>query len=721
MTGFDIAYRLVYTDSFIKDQRRFVKDHQLLADLCLTVGEISRQPFQNPQLQTHRVRGAQAGVMTSYVGNQQHRVIWFKANTTAFLLLFDRHDEAYRRAIKRRVDLEGQEGVRVVELHADDPREVTPGARPARATPGPFDPWDNALLAAAGFAPHEINLLRDARDDDGVLALQRYLAPASFELALQVALAESEDVVRALAAPATAPDEPAAEETRFAEQVEERVLAGADGLVAMLAAEDIEAVLMRPIEDWMVFLHPDQRRLVDRRFNGPARISGGAGTGKTVVGVHRAARLAADGRKVLFTTYIRTLPKVFETLYRRLAPQTADRVTFTGVHSHALSIARKNGLRLHADQIDAAFGDAWKVTALPGNRLRRLGLGRQYVRDEIAWIIKGRGLTTDDRASYLALPRTGRGTPFAPDVREQIWELFLLYETRLRAHNTIDFDDVMRIARDQVRAHGDPDAFDAVIVDEAQDLTRVGLEFVAAIAGEREDGLLLLGDGQQSLYPGGHSLRSIGIDVRGRAAVLRLNYRNTKEILLAADRIVAGRPFDDGDDELQQADPALRLDMARRGPEPLVLSFATEDDHDEALTLAISDLSSRSDTDLGDIAVLVPNNRLVRDYADSIAGLGLACRTLDKYDGTPSSEVKVGTFKRAKGLEFKHVLLPRAEPGKLHEAPFRGEDGPTHAERLDRTRRELFVAMTRARDTVWVGYVGEPSQLLGVPWESGQP
>ena len=385
------------------------------------------------------------------------------------------------------------------------------------------------------------------------------------------------------------------------------------------------------------------------------------------------------------------------------------------MHAHALRIARTTGIRLQSDQIDAAFEDAWQVTAVPGNRLRQMGLGPQYVRNEIAWIIKGRGLTVDDRASYLASPRTGRGTPFSQDVREQIWELFVLYERRLRAHNTVDFDDVIRIARDRVRAHGDPSAYDAVIVDEAQDLTRVGLEFVAAIVGDREDGLLLLGDGQQSLYPGGHSLRSVGIDVRGRAAVLQLNYRNTREILLAADRIVAGRPFDDGDDELQQADPSQRIDVARRGPEPLVRSFATEDDHDEALTLAISDLSSRSDTDLGDIAVLVPNNRLVRDYAASIAGLGLACRTLDKYDGTPSGEVKVGTFKRAKGLEFKHVLLPRAEPGKLYDAPFRGEDGPTHQERLDRTRRELFVAMTRARDTVWVGYVGEPSRLLGVP------
>ena len=399
----------------------------------------------------------------------------------------------------------------------------------------------------------------------------------------------------------------------------------------------------------MVFLHPDQRELVDRRFNGPARVSGGAGTGKTVVGVHRAARLATEGKQVLFTTYIRTLPKVLETLYRRLSPETAERITFAGVHAHALNVASDSKPRLDLDQTDAAFNEAWRKAASPGSPLRELGLGKQYFRDELAWIIKGRGLTLEDRDIYLGSPRTGRGTAFASDARASVWDLFVHYERRLRARNVVDFEDVLRLARDRVRAHGDPDGFDAVIVDEAQDLTRVGLEFLAAIAGGREDGLLLLGDGQQSLYPGGHSLGAMGIDVRGRAAVLRLNYRNTSEILAAANRIVAGRPFDDGDDELQQVDPTERIDVSRRGEVPTIRSFASLDDHDEALMLAIERLAAQDGTDLGDIGVLVPTTGLVRSYAARITDLGLACRTLDTYEGSPSSDVKVGTFKTREG------------------------------------------------------------------------
>ena len=548
-----------------------------------------------------------------------------------------------------------------------------------------------------------------------MLELQRYLTPAAFELALQVLAASSDEELRALAAPIAEAHEPDTDERERGEQVEARLDSAADASrVAVLSETELESVMTRPIEDWMVFLHPDQRRLVERRFGGPSRITGGAGTGKTVVGLHRAVRLAGDGRRVLFTTYIRTLPGVLETLYARLSPATVDQVTFTGVHSYAFSIARATGARVVPEQADAAFDDAWRKIAPAGGRLREVGLGKQYFRDEIAWIIKGRGLGAADLETYLASPRTGRGTPFSAEIREEIWKLFLFYERRLRARNTVDFDDVLRIARDVVRVSGEPSGFDAVIVDEAQDLTRVGLELLHATAGDRADGLLLLGDGQQSLYPGGHSLGAIGIDVRGRAAVLRLNYRNTREILAAANRVVAGRPFDDGDDELLTLDPETRLEVSRSGQHPSIEGFASVDDHDEALMLAMEAISARADTELGDIAVLVPSNSLVRRYAARITDLGMACQTLDRYDGRPSSTVKVGTFKRSKGLEFKHVLIPRAEPAMLREAPGEGEDASSYEERLDRTRRELFVALTRARDTVWVGHVGEASGLLGL-------
>jgi hypothetical protein len=265
MPGQMSAFNIAYTETFSRDQRRFIAERSLLADLTLTVAEIARQPFNNPQLETHRVKGAQPGVMTSYVGNQQHRVIWFKAGQTAVLLLFDLHDAAYRRAGRQRVRFEGEGAVHVVEEQLAVADAAPAGNRDALTGPGPFDPWDDGLLAEVGFPDHEINLLREVRDDNGVLALQRFMTPEGFERALQVATAASESEVRGLASPVSAADEATVVEEQFGEEVQKRVLAGADSRVALIAPEDIDSVLSLPIEDWMVFLHPEQRALVDRR------------------------------------------------------------------------------------------------------------------------------------------------------------------------------------------------------------------------------------------------------------------------------------------------------------------------------------------------------------------------------------------------------------------------------------------------------------------------
>lgn len=708
MTEQTEGFRLALTKRFTRDQSRLSADRQLLSDLSLTLGEIALQPFGNPRLQTHAVRGAQPGVFTSYVGRHQHRVIWFQAGATAMLLLFDRHDEAYRRAVRLRVEPDTEEGFRVVELRADASESDVLASPPSGASVGLFDPWEDALLQRVGLALHEINQLREVSSDDQLFELERYMAPSAFELAVQVAAAKSVADLEALW-PVSSPAAEEPEVEVLGQVVEARVSDGTSPEARLIDADHLDQILAQPIEDWMVFLHPDQRDLAERSFNGPARVTGGAGTGKTVVGLHRAARLAGSGRRVLFTTYIRTLPPVLSALYDRMG--VPGEVQFTGIHAFAREYLGQSAPPTDVSQIDAAFDDAWRKVASHGSSLREIGLPKQYFRDEIAWVIKGRGLSTDDREQYLAAPRTGRGTALGSDARGAVWDLYLRYEQRLEARGTRDFEDLLRQARDHAR-HTQP-SFDSVIVDEAQDLSRVGLEFVHSIVGDETDGLLLLGDGQQSLYPGGHSLGAVGIDVRGRAAVLRVNYRNTAEIVRVADRIVAGRPFDDGDNELAADDPATRFASPRGGEAPRLVGFDTEDDHDEALLLVVEQWATSDQSAVGDVAVLVPTNSLVRTYIARIADLGLPTLSLADYDGTTQAAVKVGTFKRAKGLEFKHVAIPRCESKQLRDHRLRGEDDATYEERVDRMRRELYVAVTRARDSVWIGHVGPASHLLG--------
>ena len=325
-----------------------------------------------------------------------------------------------------------------------------------------------------------------------------------------------------------------------------------------------EAAAREPIESWMTWLHPLQAKQVNREFSGPSRIRGGAGTGKTVLALHRANYLASRGRQVLFTSYVRTLPAVYQALFTRLAPARHDRVTFLPVHALASRWLRDSPHqgRLDDQEARACFDQAWE-SASERSSLLELGRDKKYWRDEISVVIKGRGLT--EFGDYARLARVGRRASLSLAARTDVWHLYEGYQDALAGRGILDWADALRIVRDRARDRmtaGADSGFDAVIVDEVQDLTCVGLQFLHALVGDRPDGLLMVGDGQQAVYPGGFTLSEAGISVVGRSTVLTRNYRNGEQILRYAQNVVADDQFDDLD-----ADP-VRGRRGRPAPPP---------------------------------------------------------------------------------------------------------------------------------------------------------
>lgn len=462
-----------------------------------------------------------------------------------------------------------------------------------------------------------------------------------------------------------------------------------------LVTDMLEAACGLPLETWMTWLHPEQNQLVSRTFNGPARIRGAAGTGKTVVALHRAKWLAEHSTgKVLVTSFIRTLPTVQANLFTRMAPHLRDRVEFTHLHSWANQLLIQRGQRPPIKDPRTAFNLAWARVGAHGP-LGNLPLRPDYWWDEVQAVIKGRGLTDID--DYLALNRLGRRTALREAHRQAVWELYETYENVKAERGTWDWADVITAALTSVRDQP-VNRYDAVVVDEVQDFTAQGVRLLHTLVADKPNGLLLVGDGQQSIYTGAFTTTEAGINIKGRSIILRRNYRNAQAIIDRAMSVVDADPYDD------LGDPTGHRDTEPERPGGLVkdITADTQESLQAAAHTHVLDLLAGGARP-GDIAVLVKTNELASRWVRLLGALGIPVMDLTDYLGLPDDRAKVGTYHRGKGLEFAHVLIPDTDSTPRAQLPDEPDDA--YQEAVEQEHRTLFTAMTRARDSLWLGHL----------------
>ena len=460
------------------------------------------------------------------------------------------------------------------------------------------------------------------------------------------------------------------------------------------------------IEDWMVFLSPLQRSTAYRSIRGPARVTGGPGTGKTVVALHHVVHLLSTlgaGSTLLIGSQIRTLPPILKQLFGRLHDDPEGAVEFTHIVDMARDVVRRHEGEPHLDEEKAhsVFNDVWARERDGPFRHEIRDFDPVYAWEEVRRVILGRVIPNED--AYLQLKRHGRRRSLSLHQRRALWHVAGRYEMacQMASPRIYDADSLVRRGYQLLRDSRLPVAFDAIVIDEAQDLTETALRFlIMQLADHHAGRLLLVGDGGQSIYPGGYRLSDLGIETRGRSTVLRDAYRSTDGILDAIalfGRAVSSQDF--GEDGLGAVD----LKPRRSGPPPRVSGHA--DLLDERLAI-MNYLASLPEDGRAGVALLVLSNRLVREWAQWLKAVGLPARRLDDYEGVPVSGIKVGTYARSKGLEFERVVLPGLNLGEVPAVDIENED--TYFLQA----RQLYVAMSRARDELWMSYAGTPSLLI---------
>ena len=574
--------------------------------------------------------------------------------------------------------------------------------------------WSDKEIAELGFTSEKVAILRQCQADN-LLDVWADITEEELDLVLKCCEISPEEWREQ----ELLTDENLANERFRAAVVERGAIAG---LSEVLEPDEIKRLLKAPVEEWMVFLHPEQSSLVHRRFNGPARVRGSAGTGKTVVALHRAAalakrfteRLIPEEAPILFTTYISNLPPVFKNLYLRLPTAVQDAVEFVNIHKLAYRICEEAGRKPEMDpRVHASvFAKAYRSVVVDETPLYRAFVTKDYLKDEVAIVIKGMGIDTLDE--YLKIKRTGRRTPFGEAMRRQAWELREEYDQRLASEGIVDFADVLRDACDIAQERQEA-SYSAAIVDEAQDLTLVGLRLVHALvtgadAQDSPDCLFVVGDGAQKIYPGGFTLTQAGVDVRGNSSVLAVNYRNTEQIITTAQACAGEESVEDLEEEYVRGDESAQA--SREGVKPQLVKAGGIGDQVSYVIKRIESLCEDDSLSKGDFGIFAATNQVVKEVKTQLQDAGFRCQNLESFKGKPNTKVKVGTFHRAKGLEFKVVFILGLTKGRFPSARRRGQSETEHEENTALQVSQLFVAMTRARDALFLLYDGEPSEVL---------
>jgi mRNA-degrading endonuclease RelE of RelBE toxin-antitoxin system len=662
-----------------------------------TVFDLQMNPTA-PGLQFHRIGKSKDPNFWSMRVSSDIRLIVHKTKDSFLICYVDHHDDAYAWAERRRIETHPTTGAaqivevreRVQEIIIRKPVEVDEPVRPVRQVQQPLFPGitDEELLSYG--VP--VDWLADAKaaTEDTIFDIAEHLPREAAEALLDLAVGTKPQIpVPAPVSPFEHPD--AQRRFRVMEDVEE-----------------LKRALEFPWDQWTVFLHPSQRQVAGQSFNGPARVSGSAGTGKTVVALHRAANILRQYRqaRLLLTTFSLPLANALEGKLRILTGEDKSivpRVTvlpFKGVASELFTLAFGHHPRAATeDQIRGALKTAATDASLTGFTPR-------FLASEWLYIVDGWQLASLE--AYQDVTRLGRKARLGVKQREKLWPVFVRARQIIETQGLLTWPAIFGKVREHF-AGRDGKPFTHAVIDEAQDLGVPELRMLAAIVPGGPDALFFAGDLGQRIFQEPFSWKELGVDIRGRSRTLKVNYRTSHQIRQAADRLLPKVVVDVDQNEQDRRGTVSVFN----GPDPEVQVFLDASRETQAVAEWIKAAVAEGIVP-AEIGLFVRSNDQLARARAAVKAAGHTQFELSERAEQPLGRVAIGTMHLAKGLEYKAVVVMACDDDVLPlQERIETVADESELDEVHETERNLFyVACTRARDRLLVSGVQPASEFF---------
>lgn len=634
--------------------------------------------------------------------DEMYRVIVLKPDVSnVYLLLWvDHHDDAYKWAVRKKCIINSQTGsIQVFDVQEE--AEVIKAQKREYNIPGLFDAINDSDLVRIGVPKEIIPIVREVHNIEELDSNINRIPQDSYEALYFLATGYSlEDVI----------NEFAIEEKDIDTNDFNGALNNINTLHKFIVLDndddqkELKEILSAPLEKWRVFLHPTQRKIVAKNFNGPTRVLGGAGTGKTVVAMHRAKWLVENiftnrDERILFTTFTKNLSEdIKENLKKICTPEIMKKIDVTNIDSWVADFLKKHDYNyriIYGSELDQLWNDA--LTIAPSE----VDVPINFYRDEWEKVIIPNGIT--NRNEYLKVPRLGRGIRLDRKSRAAAWEVFDEFKTTMNQKGVRDIDTAMLEARLILQDKGDILPYKAVIVDESQDLGIQAFRLIRQIAGdEHQNDIFIVGDSHQRIYRNKVVLSKCGINIKGRSHRLKINYRTTEETRDWAFRLLNGIKFDDLDTGI---DDGKGYKSLVHGPKPEIVNFSNLQEEVNYLAIKINELRE-ANVALNSICIVARTDKQLSMYADYLQQKHIMTYKIKRSEAEDRylDGVRIATMHRVKGIEFDYVFLAGINEGivPLNQNINEAIDNVSRKERIISERSLLYVAATRAKKAVFV-------------------